>query len=156
MAASAVQESRPTICAHISLSWISFPLRSPGSAECSSLCSTGSSHQLASLYTEGFTNSRERYIQLNAEFQRIATSDKKDFLNDQCKEIEANNRMGLRKHHYKVSGDDGIPVELSQILKDDAVKVLHSICQQFGKLSAGHRSGKSQFSFQSQRSNAKG
>ena len=31
----------------------------------------------------------------------------------------------------KASGDDGIPVELFQILKDDAVKVLHSICQQF-------------------------
>jgi len=39
--------------------------------------------------------------------------------------------VGLRKHHYeKASGDDGIPVELFQILKDDAVKVLHSICQQ--------------------------
>ena len=33
----------------------------------------------------------------------------------------------------KVSGDDGIPVELFQILKDDAVKVLHSICQQIWK-----------------------
>ena len=33
----------------------------------------------------------------------------------------------------KASGGDGIPVELFQILKDDAVKVLHSICQQFGK-----------------------
>ena len=33
----------------------------------------------------------------------------------------------------KASGDDGIPVELFQILKDDAVKVLHSICQQFWK-----------------------
>ena len=32
----------------------------------------------------------------------------------------------------KVSGGDGIPVEFFQILKDDAVKVLHSICQQFG------------------------
>ena len=32
----------------------------------------------------------------------------------------------------KASGGDGIPVELFQILKDDAVKVLHSICQQFG------------------------
>ena len=51
----------------------------------------------------------------------------------------------------KASGDDGIPVELFQILKDDAVKVLHSICQQFGKLSSGHRTGKSQFSFQAQR-----
>ena len=39
--------------------------------------------------------------------------------------------MGLRKHHYKkVSGGDGITAELFQILKDDAVKVLHSICQQ--------------------------
>ena len=41
--------------------------------------------------------------------------------------------MGLRKHHYKQSGGDGIPVELFQILKDDAVKVLHSICQQIWK-----------------------
>ena len=51
----------------------------------------------------------------------------------------------------KASGGDGIPVELFQILKDDAVKVLHSICQQFWKLSSGHRTGKGQFSFQSQR-----
>ena len=39
----------------------------------------------------------------------------------------------------KASGDDGIPVELFQILKDDAVKVLHSIVSKFGKLSSGHR-----------------
>ena len=51
----------------------------------------------------------------------------------------------------KASGDVGIPVELFQILKDDAVKVLHSICQQIWKLSTGHRTGKGQFSFQSQR-----
>ena len=51
----------------------------------------------------------------------------------------------------KASGGDGIPVELFQILKDDAVKVLHSICQQIGKLSSGHRTGKGQFSFQSER-----
>ena len=51
----------------------------------------------------------------------------------------------------KASGGDGIPVELFQILKDDAVKVMHSICQQIGKLSSGHRTGKSQFSFQPQR-----
>ena len=51
----------------------------------------------------------------------------------------------------KASGGDGIPVELFQILKDDAVKVLHSICLKFGKLSSGHRTGKGQFSFQSQR-----
>ena len=35
---------------------------------------------------------KERYIHLNAEFQRIAERDKKDFLSDQCKEIEGNNR----------------------------------------------------------------
>jgi len=51
----------------------------------------------------------------------------------------------------KASGGDGIPVELFQILKDNAVKMLHSICQQIGKLSSGHRTGKGQFSFQSQR-----
>ena len=51
----------------------------------------------------------------------------------------------------KASGDGGIPVELFQILKDDVVKVLHSISQQFGELSSGHRTGKGQFSFQSQR-----
>ena len=84
----------------------------------------------------------------------------------------------------KASGGDGIPVELFQILKDDAVKVLHSSCQQiwktqqwpqdwkrlvfipipkkgnakecsnystFGILSSDHRTGKGQFSFQSQR-----
>ena len=51
----------------------------------------------------------------------------------------------------KANGGDGIPVELFQILKDDALKVWHSICQQFGKLSSGHRTGNSQFSFQSQR-----
>ena len=37
---------------------------------------------------------KERYIHLNAEFQRIARRNKKAFLNDQCKEIEENNRMG--------------------------------------------------------------
>ena len=51
----------------------------------------------------------------------------------------------------KASGVDGIPVELFQILKDDAVKVLHSICQQMWKLSSGHRTGKGPFSFQFQR-----
>ena len=42
----------------------------------------------------------------------------------------------------KASEGEGIPVELFQILKDDAVKVLHSICQQIWKLSSGHRTGK--------------
>ena len=59
----------------------------------------------------------------------------------------------------KASGGDGIPVELFQMLKHDAVKVLHSICQQIWKTQillslkqqSGHRTGKGQFSFQSQR-----
>ena len=149
---------------------------------------------------------KERYIHLNAEFQRIVRRYKKAFLSDQCKEIEENNRMGktrdllkkisdtkgtfhakmgtvkdrngmdlteaedvkkrwqeyteklyLKDLHdpdnhdgvithlepdilkfkvkwalgsitmNKASGGDGIPFELFQILKDDAVKVLHSI-----------------------------
>ena len=148
---------------------------------------------------------KERYTHLNAEFQRIARRDKKDFLSDQCKEIEENNRMGKTRDLKKIrdtkgtfhakmgsiedrngmdlteaedmkkrwqeyteiykkdlhnpddhdgmithlkpdileckvkqalgsittnkaSAGDGIPVELFQILKDDAVKVLHSKC----------------------------
>ena len=152
---------------------------------------------------------KERYTHLNAEFQRIARRDKKDFLRDLRKEIEENNRVGKTRDLFKnirdtkgtfhakmgsikdrngmdlteaeyikksrqeyteelykkdfhdpdnhngmithlepdileskvkwvlgsittneASGGDEIPVELFQILKDDAVKVLHSICQQ--------------------------
>ena len=51
----------------------------------------------------------------------------------------------------KVSGGDGIPVELFQIIKDDAVKVLQAICQQIWETQQWHRTGKGQFSFQSQR-----
>ena len=44
------------------------------------------------------------------------------------------NQVGFRKHHYaQASGGDGIPVEPFQILKDDSVKVLHSVCQQIWK-----------------------
>ena len=148
---------------------------------------------------------------MNAESQRIARRDKRAFLSDQCKEIEADNRMGKTRDLFKkikdskgtfhakmgtvkdrngmdlteagvkkrgqeyreelyrkdlhdsdnhegvvthlepdileckvkwalgsitlnkASGCDGIPVELFQILKEDAVKVLHSICQQIWK-----------------------
>ena len=156
---------------------------------------------------------KERYNDLNAEFQRIARRDKKAFLSDQCKEIEENNRMGKSRNLFKkitdikgtfhakmgsikdrngmdlteaedskktwqeyteelykkdlhdpdnhngvitdleadilecevkwalgsitmnkASGGDGIPTELFQILKHDAVKVLHSICQQIWKV----------------------
>ena len=150
---------------------------------------------------------KKRYTHLNAEFQRIARTDKKAFLSDQCKKTEENNlfkkirdtkgtfhtkmgtiknrngmdlteaedikkrwqeyteelykkdlhdpdnRDGVITHTHlesdileckfkwalgsittnKASGDDGIPVDLFQILKDDAVKVLHSICQQIWK-----------------------
>ena len=41
----------------------------------------------------------EKYTHLNAEFQRIARRDKKDFLSDQCKEIEEKNRMGCAAIH---------------------------------------------------------
>jgi len=51
----------------------------------------------------------------------------------------------------KASGGDGIPAKIFQILKDDVVNVLHSILQPIWILSSGHRTGKCQFSFQSER-----
>ena len=48
-------------------------------------------------------------------------------------------------------GDDRIPVELFQILKDDAVKMLHSICQKIGEINSGHGTEEGKISFQSQR-----
>ena len=48
----------------------------------------------------------------------------------------------------KASGGDGIPVELFQILKDDAMKLCTQYASKFGKLSSGHKTGKAQFSFQ--------
>ena len=44
---------------------------------------------------------KERYIHLNAEFQRTARRDKKAFFSDQCKEIEENNRMGKTRDLFK-------------------------------------------------------
>ena len=44
---------------------------------------------------------KERYTHLKAEFQRIARGDKKALLNDQCKEIEENNRMGKTRDLFK-------------------------------------------------------
>ena len=164
---------------------------------------------------------KERYIHLNAEFQKIARKDKKAFLSDQGKETEENNRMGKTRDLFKrirdtkgifhakmgtikdrsgmdlteaedikkrwqeyteelykkglhdsdnhdgvithlepdilecevkwalgsittnkASGGDGIPVELFQILKDGAVKVLHSICQQIWKMQQWSRDWK--------------
>ena len=51
----------------------------------------------------------------------------------------------------KASGGDRIPVELFKILKDDAVKVLHSVYQQIWKTQQGPQDWKGQFSFQSLR-----
>ena len=48
---------------------------------------------------------KERYTQLNAEFQRIARRDKIDFLSEPCKEIEENNRMGRTRDLFKKIGD---------------------------------------------------
>ena len=48
---------------------------------------------------------KERYTQLNAEFQRIARRDKKTFLCEQCKEIEEKNRMGKIRDLFKKTGD---------------------------------------------------
>ena len=49
---------------------------------------------------------------------------------------------------HKASRGDGIPVELFQILKHDAVKCCTQYASKFGKLSSGHRTGKGYFSFQ--------
>ena len=58
--------------------------------------------QIAMERTEAKDNGeKERYSYLNAEFQRIARRDKKAFLNDQCKEIEENNRMGKTRDLFK-------------------------------------------------------
>ena len=47
---------------------------------------------------------KERYTDLNAEFQRRAKRDKKAFVSDQCKEIEENNKMGKSRDHFKKIG----------------------------------------------------
>ena len=66
-------------------------------------------------------------------------------------ECEVKQPLGRSITKNKASGDDGILVELFQFLKDDAVKVLHSICQQIRKIQQCHRTGEGQFSFESQR-----
>ena len=65
--------------------------------------------------------------------------------------LECEVKWALGSITMNKSGGDGISIELFQILKDDAVKVLPQYASKFGKLSSGHRPGKSQFSFQSQR-----
>ena len=60
-----------------------------------------------------------------------------------ARHLECEVKWALGSITTNKAGGDGIPVELFQILKDDAVKLLHSICQQIRKTQ--------QFSFQSQR-----
>ena len=48
---------------------------------------------------------RERYIQLNADFQRTAWSNKKAFFNEQCIKLEENNRRGKRRDLFRKTGD---------------------------------------------------
>ena len=78
---------------------------------------------------------------------RIARS----LLNPDILEYEVKWDLGRSITTNKVSGGDGISVELFQILKDDAMKVLHSICQKIWKTPQWPQTGKGQFSFQSQR-----
>ena len=65
---------------------------------------------------------RERYTQLNAELRRIARRDKKNFLNEQCKEMEENNRMGKTRDLFKKIG--AFHVRMGMI-KDRNGKDLH-------------------------------
>ena len=61
---------------------------------------------------------REKYTQLNAEFQRIARRDKKTFLREQCQEIGENNRMGKTRYLFKKIGDiEGIFHERMGVIK---------------------------------------
>ena len=57
--------------------------------------------QIAEKRREAKGKGKERYIHLNAEFQRITRRDKKTFLSDQCKEIEGNNRKGKTRYLFK-------------------------------------------------------
>ena len=66
-------------------------------------------------------------------------------------ECEVKWALGSSITMNKASGGDGIPVELFQILKDDAVTVLPSICRQIWKTQQWPQDGKGQFTFQSQR-----
>ena len=59
---------------------------------------------------------KERYTHLNAEFQRIARKDKKDF-SDQCKEIEENNRMGKTSDLFKKMRDTKGTLEIQRDTK---------------------------------------
>ena len=66
---------------------------------------SGETLQIAEERREGKGNGEsKRYIQLDAEFQRRARTDKKAFLNDQCKEIKENDRMRKTRDLFKKIG----------------------------------------------------
>ena len=69
----------------------------------SCLCTRGNDqdHPQEKEMQKGKMGEKERYTNLNAEFQRIARRDKEAFLGEQCKEIEENNRMGKTRDHFK-------------------------------------------------------
>ena len=69
--------------------------------------------QIAEKRREAKSKEKERYIHLNAEFQRVARSNKKVFLSDQCKEIEENNRMGKTRDLFQRRQWQPTPVVLS-------------------------------------------
>ena len=99
------------------------------------------------------------YIHLNAEFQRIARTDKKAFLNEQCKEIEKSYRMRKSRNLFKKIRDNkGIFHEKMVTIKDrntmdltEAENIKKRQQEYTQKLSTGHRTGNGQFSLQSQR-----
>ena len=93
---------------------------------------------------------RETYIQLKAEFQRTSRRDKKAFFNEQCKEVEQNSRMGNTRDLFKKTGDiKGTFHGRIGMIKHRNGKDLTEVEEI--KLLSGHRTGKGQFSFQSQR-----
>ena len=65
---------------------------------------------------------RERYTQLNANFQRVARRDKQTFLSDQCKEIKENNRVENTRDLFKKIGD----IKGTFYARMGLVKVRHS------------------------------
>ena len=66
---------------------------------------------------------KERYVHLNAEFQRISRRDKKAFLSDQCKEIEEKNRMGKTRDLFKKIRDTKGTFHAKMVCKDLSIKV---------------------------------
>ena len=76
---------------------------------------------------------KERYIHLNAGFQRIAGRNKKGFLIDQCKEIEENNRMGKTRNLFKKMADTKGTFYAKMVTKKDRYNHLHAEFQRIAK-----------------------